>query len=209
MTSKMRKGIVLLLAMVMMLSASLTASASSPSKQGGTSGGGSSVDTVVGGTVPGATVSVKGIDPMDPQTITNALAATGLKNKGWTMSDAVAFADISAFVNGSAVSAFENGGYITVRLSVPAVKKTSNVAVLHWKANGTVETLGFSVPADGKIDINIGSFSKVAVLVSATASSVGATSPKTGESSMAELAMVIGFIALTGAVVVNRKKAYR
>jgi len=213
MMSRMKKGIVLMLALVMMFSVSLTAFASSPSQEGGVSGGssegGADDNSLVGGNVAGASVNVVGISPMASQTITDALAATGLKAQGWKASDAVAFADVSALVNGKAVSQFDGDGYVTVRLGVPAVKKTSNVAVLHWKSTGGVETLAYEIPADGLIDIKMSSFSQVAVLVSGSAASVGATSPKTGESNAAELIVLAGMIALAGSMVMSRRKEYR
>lgn len=221
MISRMRRGIVLALAMVMMLSVSLTAFASSPSKQGG--GEGVLVETNVNDLDVVVTKSSK-----ETKEVGDALESTGLADQGWRTRDVVGYWDVTAFINGKEVKDFENNGYARIRLNVPAVKKTSKIAVIHWKSDGTTEKLDYSIPEEGKVDVWMKTFSVIAVLVDnetgpaasgsgsgsgaaggAGASGSGSVSPKTGEGNATEMAILIGMAALGGAMVLSRKKEYR
>ncbi len=108
-------------------------------------------------------------------------------------------------------------------LTIPTIKGTDSVLILHQKSDGTWETINPDSVADGKVSFTMTSFSPVAVVIKAAAASTGtvvvpaptagaaapaaATSaliaPKTGDVLMAVAFMAV--ICLAGTVVSFKK----
>ncbi len=91
-----------------------------------------------------------------------------------------------------------------VELNVTGIASGDSVVVLHW-VNGDMtaapEVLS-ATAGDGTITFNVSSFSPFAIVK--LASATGSASPKTGETTMAVMALML--ISAAGILVLNRKK---